>query len=164
MNLKVRLPKLSFWLARVLPTTLVKFLHATCATCERMSLPAGGLDIKAGGIMAGMHRDKCGAAAVAGVMAALAITRVRICSFTLLRAGVFFSFLMHWPSLQPAGVKFVGRMAMVRNSTVVMVTLLMKSSCLAPGSACVWSTPMLRAAWQWLTCCARQRKRLLVVL
>lgn len=48
--------------------------------------------------MAGMHRDKCGAAAVAGVMAALAITRVRICSFTLLRAAVFFSFLTHWPS------------------------------------------------------------------
>jgi len=35
----------------------------------------GGLDIKAGGIMAGMHRDKCGAASVAGVMAALAITK-----------------------------------------------------------------------------------------
>jgi leucyl aminopeptidase len=82
-----------------------------------MSLPAGGLDIKAGGIMAGMHRDKCGAAAVAGVMAALAITRVRICSVTLLRADVHFLFLTHWPFLQPAGVKFVGRMAMVRNST-----------------------------------------------
>ncbi len=39
------------------------------------SLLSGGLDIKAGGIMAGMHRDKCGAAAVAGVMAALAITQ-----------------------------------------------------------------------------------------
>ncbi|MEQ2203364.1 hypothetical protein XENOCAPTIV_029226 [Xenoophorus captivus] len=26
----------------------------------------GGADIKAGGFMAGMHRDKCGAAAVAG--------------------------------------------------------------------------------------------------
>ena len=26
----------------------------------------GGADIKAGGVMAGMHRDKCGAAAVAG--------------------------------------------------------------------------------------------------
>ena len=29
----------------------------------------GGADIKAGGIMAGMSRDKCGAAAAAGVMA-----------------------------------------------------------------------------------------------
>ena len=28
----------------------------------------GGCDIKAGGIMAGMHRDKCGAAAVAAFM------------------------------------------------------------------------------------------------
>lgn len=28
----------------------------------------GGADIKAGGVMAGMHRDKCGAAAVAGFM------------------------------------------------------------------------------------------------
>ena len=26
----------------------------------------GGADIKAGGVMAGMHRDKCGASAVAG--------------------------------------------------------------------------------------------------
>lgn len=26
----------------------------------------GGADVKAGGVMAGMHRDKCGAAAVAG--------------------------------------------------------------------------------------------------
>lgn len=28
----------------------------------------GGADIKAGGVMAGMSRDKCGAAAVAGFM------------------------------------------------------------------------------------------------
>ena len=28
----------------------------------------GGADIKAGGVMAGMHRDKCGSAAVAGFM------------------------------------------------------------------------------------------------
>lgn len=27
----------------------------------------GGADVKAGGIMAGMHRDKCGAAAVTGL-------------------------------------------------------------------------------------------------
>lgn len=32
----------------------------------------GGADIKAGGVMAGMHRDKCGAAAVAGFMQILA--------------------------------------------------------------------------------------------
>lgn len=31
-----------------------------------MTYDTGGADIKAGGHMAGMHRDKCGAAAVAG--------------------------------------------------------------------------------------------------
>lgn len=31
-----------------------------------MTYDTGGADIKAGGVMAGMHRDKCGAAAVAG--------------------------------------------------------------------------------------------------
>lgn len=51
----------------------------------------GGADIKAGGIMAGMHRDKCGAAAVAG----------------------FFQILA---KLQPKNLKVVGSMAMVRNS------------------------------------------------
>lgn len=33
-----------------------------------MSYDTGGADIKAGGVMAGMSRDKCGAAAVAGFM------------------------------------------------------------------------------------------------
>lgn len=33
----------------------------------------GGADVKAGGVMAGMSRDKCGAAAVAGFM------KVRFC-------------------------------------------------------------------------------------
>jgi len=51
----------------------------------------GGADIKAGGIMAGMSRDKCGAAAAAGVMATV-------------------------NKLQPQGVKVVSAMAMVRNS------------------------------------------------
>ncbi|KAK8751177.1 hypothetical protein OTU49_013277, partial [Cherax quadricarinatus] len=51
----------------------------------------GGADIKAGGIMAGMHRDKCGAAAVAGFMEILA-------------------------KLQPPNLKVIGSMAMVRNS------------------------------------------------
>jgi leucyl aminopeptidase len=79
------------------------------------SLPVGGLDIKAGGIMAGMHRDKCGAAAVAGVMAALAISKAR--NSFLHSFPSSFSCLTHSLVLQPAGVKFVGRMAMVRNST-----------------------------------------------
>ncbi|XP_041855721.1 putative aminopeptidase W07G4.4 [Melanotaenia boesemani] len=51
----------------------------------------GGADIKAGGVMAGMHRDKCGAAAVAG----------------------FFQILAH---LKPKHLKVIGSMAMVRNS------------------------------------------------
>ncbi|XP_037536214.1 putative aminopeptidase W07G4.4 [Nematolebias whitei] len=51
----------------------------------------GGADIKAGGFMAGMHRDKCGAAAVAG----------------------FFQVLAH---LKPKHLKVVGAMTMVRNS------------------------------------------------
>ncbi|XP_048744457.2 putative aminopeptidase W07G4.4 [Ostrea edulis] len=51
----------------------------------------GGADIKAGGVMAGMHRDKCGAAAVAG----------------------FFKILSE---MKPKGLRVVGSMAMVRNS------------------------------------------------
>ncbi|KAL4635984.1 putative aminopeptidase W07G4.4 isoform X1 [Arapaima gigas] len=51
----------------------------------------GGADIKAGGVMAGMHRDKCGAAAVAGFFQVLA-------------------------RLKPKHLKVVGAMAMVRNS------------------------------------------------
>lgn len=51
----------------------------------------GGADIKAGGFMAGMHRDKCGAAAVAG----------------------FFQILA---KLKPKHLKVVGSLAMVRNS------------------------------------------------
>ena len=35
----------------------------------------GGADIKAGGIMAGMSRDKCGAADVAGVFKVASILR-----------------------------------------------------------------------------------------
>lgn len=51
----------------------------------------GGADIKAGGIMAGMSRDKCGAAAVAGFMKVLSI-------------------------LKPPHLKVVGALSMVRNS------------------------------------------------
>jgi len=51
----------------------------------------GGLDIKAGGVMAGMHRDKCGAAAVGGFFKALS-------------------------ELKPKSVRVIGVMCMVRNS------------------------------------------------
>jgi leucyl aminopeptidase len=51
----------------------------------------GGADVKHGGAMAGMHRDKCGAAFVAGFFQMLSVYR-------------------------PKGLKVVGAMAMVRNS------------------------------------------------
>merc|ERR1719512_71567 len=51
----------------------------------------GGADIKAGGIMAGMSRDKCGAADVAGFLRVVSI-------------------------LKPKNLKVIGAMAMVRNS------------------------------------------------
>jgi leucyl aminopeptidase len=51
----------------------------------------GGADLKTGGSMPGMHRDKGGAAVVAGFFRMLAI-------------------------LQPRGLRVVGRMSMVRNS------------------------------------------------
>lgn len=51
----------------------------------------GGADIKAGGHMAGMHRDKCGSAGVAA----------------------YFKFL---DELKPSNLKVVGAMCMVRNS------------------------------------------------
>ncbi|KAF2363689.1 Peptidase M17 leucyl aminopeptidase C-terminal [Trinorchestia longiramus] len=51
----------------------------------------GGADIKAGGVMAGMHRDKCGSAGVAG----------------------YFKFL---DVAKPKGIKVEGAMCMVRNS------------------------------------------------
>jgi len=56
-----------------------------------VTFDTGGADIKAGGVMAGMSRDKCGAAAVAGFMQVLSI-------------------------LKPHGVKVVGALPLVRNS------------------------------------------------
>jgi len=51
----------------------------------------GGADIKAGGVMAGMHRDKCGAATVAGFFKTLDIVK-------------------------PKNIKVVGGLALCRNS------------------------------------------------
>jgi len=56
-----------------------------------ISYDTGGADIKAGGVMAGMSRDKCGAATVAGFMKAVSL-------------------------FKPEGVAVVGAMSMVRNS------------------------------------------------
>uniref|UniRef100_UPI00358F6852 putative aminopeptidase W07G4.4 n=1 Tax=Myxine glutinosa TaxID=7769 RepID=UPI00358F6852 len=68
------------------PTNTTLFLVGKGITYD-----TGGADIKAGGGMAGMHRDKCGAAAVAGFFKVLA-------------------------ELKPKNMKVVGAMAMVRNS------------------------------------------------
>lgn len=56
-----------------------------------ISYDTGGADIKAGGVMAGMSRDKCGAASVAGFMKCISV-------------------------LKPQGIKVVAAMSMVRNS------------------------------------------------
>lgn len=43
------------------------FLTFGCwCVSQGITYDTGGADIKAGGVMAGMHRDKCGSAAVAG--------------------------------------------------------------------------------------------------
>ncbi|KAL5111559.1 putative aminopeptidase [Taenia crassiceps] len=56
-----------------------------------ITFDTGGSDVKAGGVMAGMHRDKCGAAAVAGFLRTLAL-------------------------LRPAGLRVVAHLAFVRNA------------------------------------------------
>lgn len=42
------------------------FVCVSPSLSQGITYDTGGADIKAGGFMAGMHRDKCGAAAVAG--------------------------------------------------------------------------------------------------
>ena len=42
--------------------------HTLMLVGKGVTYDTGGADIKAGGVMAGMHRDKCGSAAVAGFM------------------------------------------------------------------------------------------------
>lgn len=65
--------------------------HTLMLVGKGVTYDTGGADIKAGGVMAGMHRDKCGSAAVAGFMQVL-------------------------NKLQPPNLKVFGSMAMVRNS------------------------------------------------
>lgn len=62
-----------------------------CLVGKGVTYDTGGADIKAGGIMAGMHRDKGGAAAVAGFMHAINL-------------------------IKPKNIKIIAGMAMVRNS------------------------------------------------
>ncbi|MBN3294979.1 YH24 aminopeptidase, partial [Amia calva] len=67
-------------------------VHSTLLLVGKgITYDTGGADIKAGGMMAGMHRDKCGSAAVAGFFQVLA-------------------------ELKPKNLKVLGAMAMVRNS------------------------------------------------
>lgn len=62
-----------------------------CLVGKGVTYDTGGADVKAGGIMAGMHRDKCGAAAVAGFFQTLDI-------------------------LKPKGLRVFGALPLVRNS------------------------------------------------
>lgn len=62
-----------------------------CLIGKGVTYDTGGADVKAGGIMAGMHRDKCGAAAVAGFFLTLDI-------------------------LKPKGLRVFGALPLVRNS------------------------------------------------
>ena len=41
-------------------------MQNSCTCVQSITYDTGGADIKHGGTMAGMHRDKCGAAFVAG--------------------------------------------------------------------------------------------------
>jgi len=65
--------------------------HTYMFVGKGITYDTGGADVKAGGNMAGMHRDKCGAAQVTGLMAAIA-------------------------EFKPKGIKVVARLAYVRNS------------------------------------------------
>ncbi|XP_018493704.1 putative aminopeptidase W07G4.4 [Galendromus occidentalis] len=75
---------------------LLEYSEGTPEQClafvgKGVTYDTGGADIKAGGHMAGMHRDKCGSAAVAGIFQTLAVTK-------------------------PKNIKVIGAMCMVRNS------------------------------------------------
>lgn len=73
------------------PSTSNQIKDTVYLVGKGVTYDTGGADIKAGGIMAGMSRDKCGAAAVAGFMQIV-------------------------KELQPKDVKVLGVMSMVRNS------------------------------------------------
>lgn len=76
------------WLTYTPPGPVTRSLYLVG---KGITYDTGGADIKAGGVMAGMSRDKCGAAAVVGLLKTVA-------------------------ELKPAGVKVVGALCMVRNS------------------------------------------------
>jgi len=55
----------------------------------------GGCDIKAGGIMAGMHRDKCGSAAVAAFMKVCSNCETAVFS-SLTHSQSISNFILRW--------------------------------------------------------------------
>lgn len=58
---------------------------------QGITYDTGGADIKAGGIMAGMHRDKCGSAAVAGFFQVVLYTQSVACSHCWSIIGFFYA-------------------------------------------------------------------------
>lgn len=91
-----------------------------CGAFQGITYDTGGADIKAGGFMAGMHRDKCGAAAVAGFFQVSGpphrapSMHSGTSSMHLLNISSIFSQIL--AKLKPKHLKVVGAMAMVRNS------------------------------------------------
>ena len=92
-----------------------------CMFCFKgITYDTGGADIKAGGVMAGMHRDKCGAAAVAGffqvdmVFFSHSLFLCHIPSKNLFRE--FQLCLQILAAYKPKGLKVIGAMSCVRNS------------------------------------------------
>nr|XP_022918012.1 putative aminopeptidase W07G4.4 [Onthophagus taurus] len=73
------------------PQDQSKIIETIMLVGKGVTYDTGGADIKAGGIMAGMSRDKCGAAAVAGFMQVVNL-------------------------LKPENVKVIGALSLVRNS------------------------------------------------
>lgn len=55
-----------FFITMFYGTVLVVTLTSVICILQGITYDTGGADIKAGGVMAGMHRDKCGAATVTG--------------------------------------------------------------------------------------------------
>ena len=122
--------------------------------------------------MAGMHRDKCGAASVAGVMAALAITKA-----SSAYDGVH---PRHPPHSRPGSSSWAAwpwcatalaatDTSQTRSSSHAQACacynryrnlFLYSSSPPVQANACAWSTLTLRAAWPWQTFCARPKKKL----
>ena len=60
-------------------------MAATICLFQGITYDTGGADVKAGGHMAGMHRDKCGAAFVAGFFKVHVVTQILLSTTTGVR-------------------------------------------------------------------------------